>query len=860
MNFSKLTKALDAWLRPDPPAELPLPTEVAQAMTERVPFSSMLRYEDFDEDRNIFFISELGDFSVGFGLLTGALPVAGTDTEGQIEALLQDAPSDAVLQFAKLSSPQVDDFLEEWYAARDAGGVNPVLSEINRRRVQFMKAASSAASALPWTRIHPHLEQNYLFCKVPFRGDAQDGAEIDAFIGTIVNYRSKIKAVLGACFLQAHEMNEEHFRFLLRELLNPHMEANERTRNRVLEVPYKDDLVDRGTRVRVLADSGALSFGGRTEDSEVHVACVTTDAMPRLHSLFNMAKTLGDPMSWEERISCPYWAYTTVHVLDREGSEDWLTAKMGFMNKQTMTDSQWYRSMMGRLFEQRDMVDLLSQQVRRGKRQVRAYCGINLYTHPDEHRLHAEYVKSLWRRAGFRASEELHITLPIFLSSLPGMYSPEMDPPGKGLNRAVRMHNLNGASLSQVQGDWLGSGAHRGGALLMSRRGQLAAFDVMDTDTNFNFAVVAQSGSGKSYFANEIINDFVSKGGRARIIDVGRSYFRFIEQIGGQNLVFKPDAPVSLNPFYGIESLQQLNELIPMAKDLIRQMAYPATPEEMVPAWEYAAIEHAIQGAWQIKGLETGLADVHAWLVEHGDTRSSDLAFQLQPYATGRYAAWFNGPRDLDMSNPALCIELEEVKQDPQFQAVLLTLLIYEVTKEMYLRKDISKPAVLLIDEAWDLMGGVRTGKFIETAFRRARKYNGIVGVITQSFEDFEKSEAARAAIANASWLFALGQKPESIEFAVKHGRLSADDRTVELIKSVKSGDGFSEMYVRGERGSGVFRLITDRHSYYLYTTRATDKVKLENLRASGMQLVDAIDTAAREDYAKMWGDPETFD
>jgi conjugal transfer ATP-binding protein TraC len=855
-----MMRALDSWLKPDAPSRTTITTEVAQAMVERVPFSSMLRYEDFDVERNIFFIAERDGFSVGFGLLVGSLPVAGTDTEAQIEALLQDAPSDTIVQFAKLSSPQVGSFLRSWYGARLSNCDNPVLAEINRRRVRFMEAASQSTSALPWTRLHPHLEQNYLFCKIPFRGDTGVEGDTEAFVGTVINYRSKVKAVLGACFIHAHEMGEEDLRFLLRELLNPQMELGERIDARVPQVPYSDDLLDQATRVRVFPDSGAIVFTGREHEGEVHVSCITTDSMPRVHALYNMAKTLGDPMSWDERISCPYWAYTTIHVLDREASEDWLTAKMGFLNRQTMTGSAWYRSMMGSLFEQRDMTDLLSQQVRRGKRQVRAYCGINLYTHPDEFRLHTEYVKSLWRRAGFRAAEELHISLPIFLASLPVQYSPDMDPPGKGLNRGVRMHNLNAASLAQVQGDWLGSGPERGGVLLMSRRGQLATFDVMDTDTNFNFAVVAQSGSGKSYFANEIINDFLAKGGRARIIDVGRSYFRFVEQIGGQNLVFKPTEPVSLNPFYGIEDVQHLNELIPMAKDLLRQMAFPATPEDMVPAWEYAAIEHAIQGAWQKCGRETGLSDVHAWLVEHGDSRSADLAFQLEPYATGRYSPWFNGPRKLDMSNPVLCIELEEVKQDPQFQAVLLTLLIYEVTKEMYLRKDISKPALLLIDEAWDLMGGVRTGKFIETAFRRARKYNGIVGVITQSFEDFEKSEAARAAIANASWLFALGQKPESVDFAVKHGRLSADALTVDLIKSVKSGDGFSEMYVRGERGSGVFRLITDRHSYYLYTTRAADKVKLENMRAGGMSLVDAIDKAARDDYARMWGDAEVFD
>jgi conjugal transfer ATP-binding protein TraC len=859
MNLKGVLHSLDDWLKPASPGRITLSAELAEALVERTPFSSLLRYEDYDEDNGLFYVSGLTSFSAGFGLLIGSLPIAGTDTETQLEAMIQDAPANAVLQFAKLSSPQISNFVGQWLEARVGKCPNPLLTEVNERRARFIQAGSTGPSVLSWTRVHPHLEQGYLFCTVQYAGDMGDEQAVQAFLGVMLDYRSKVKAVLGACYIQAQEMSENDMAFLLRELLNPQIRPEDRLADRVQSVPYSEDLVDKRTRVSFMPQNGAIRFRGGADDADVSVSCITTDAMPRVQVLYEMAKTLGDPKSWEERISCPYWAYTTIHVLDQITSEDWLTRKVGFLNKQTMSDSQWYRSMMGKLFEQRDSADLLARQIRQGKRQVRAYCGINLYTHPDEHRLHTEYVKSLWRRAGFRAAEELHITLPVFIASLPGQYDPDMDPPGRGLNRATRMHNGNAAGLAQVQGDWMGSGPQRGGMLLMSRRGQLATFDVLDTDTNFNFAVVAQSGSGKSYFAVELLNDFISKGGRARVIDVGRSYFRFIETIGGQNLVFSPNSPISLNPFYGIKDENQLHELVPMAKDLIRQMAYPATPEDAVPAWEYAAIEHAILGAWKSRGEATGLADVHAWLVEHADARSSDLAFQLEPYATGRYAAWFNGPRQLDMSNPALCIELEEVKQDPQFQAVLLTLLIYEITKEMYL-SDISIPKVLLIDEAWDLMGNVRTGKFIETAFRRARKYNGIVGVITQSFEDFEKSEAARAAIANASWLFALGQKAESVDFAAKHGRLSADAATLALIKSVKSGEGFSEMYVRGEKGSGVFRLVTDRHSYYLYTTRASDKLKLANLQAGGLSLSEAIDKAARDDYTRMWGSPDAFD
>jgi conjugal transfer ATP-binding protein TraC len=346
----------------------------------------------------------------------------------------------------------------------------------------------------------------------------------------------------------------------------------------------------------------------------------------------------------------------------------------------------------------------------------------------------------------------------------------------------------------------------------------------------------------------------LSKGGMARLIDVGRSYHRFCSVMGGENVVFTPEKPVSLNPFSDIKTKDDLSEMMAMLKDLLRQMAFPLTPEEETPAWQYAAIEEAIQGAWEIKQDKCELADVYTWLIDHGDPRAADLAFQLKSYAFGRYAPWFSGPRTVSFNNPLVVVELEELKSDPQLQAVVMTLVIHQVTKEMYL-SDRKIPKLLAIDEAWDLLSGLRTGKFIETAFRRARKYNGIAGIITQSFEDFEKSAAAKAAIENAAWQFILYQRAESLDFAVRNKRIVSDEGTVNLIRSVRSGQGFSEVYVRGENGSGLYRFVTDKHSYYTFTTNPKDINRINSLVDSGSTMAEAIDKLAMADYSKMWGD-----
>lgn len=848
-------KKLGEFLRPDSPALVPQTVSEAVALTERNSFSSLFTYRYFDEERKLCYLDDTDAPAVGFVLAITPLFAAGTDTESQFEAVLTALPADSVAQFGKLVSPQVEGFVNTWANARLSNNTNPLLRQTATRRREFMLTTAQGPSMLPQTRLHPRMMQWYLSVRIPYKGALSDEGELSAFIRQVQDIRGTVQGALKASMVDSAVLGEEEVKFLLRELANPHVEPLQRVQTQMAGVPLMQDIVDRNTRVTVLQD-GKIGFSGEAGEPEVTVTALTVDSAPRTLYLGMMARTLGNPAAWDERITVPYWAYTTIHVLHPDKSKDELTAKFGLLNKQTASESPWFKAMMGHLFERRDRADALLKELGKGHTLVRAYTGINLYCDPQEAKQQGEYVKGLFRRAGFRISEEKFISLPVFLASFPLQYTPAMDPPNKGMQRAWLMSSLNAASMVQIQGDWRGTDPSKGGLLLTSRSGQLATFDLLQTSINYNFVVVAASGSGKSFLTNEIVNDFLSRGGIARLIDVGRSYARFCETVGGENIVFSPENPMSLNPFTGINTEDDLHEMMPMLKDLLRLMAYPLTPEEETPAYQYQLLEKAISEAWKLKGASCELRDVVEWLRDYkadGSNRPQDLAMQLEPFSHGRYRRWFTGRRTVSFNKPLVVVELEELKQDTSLQAVVLQLVMFQVTKDMYL-SDRKIPKLLAIDEAWDLMGGLKTGRFIETAFRRMRKYNGIAGVITQSFEDFEKSAAARAAIENAAWQFILYQRPESIQFAVDHKRVSADEGTVELIKSVRSGEGFSEVYVRGEQGSGLYRFVTDRHSYYTYTTRATDVNLLADLQNSGLSLEDAVDKLAMGDYEKMWG------
>lgn len=865
---AQLLGKVNSWLSPEPPADTPLTQQTAQYLMEHSRFEQLLPYRGFDKDRNLVLLNDGKGIAAGFMLSIRPLLVAGVEAEPQLEAILHACPADSVIQFSVLATSQVGGFLDSWADARTQQTENELLREISvARKLFFEEAANGHFSLLPQETLYPRMLLNFVSVRIPYTGDLASEEDTELWLKNVMDTRDTIQGALSGTGISSTVLDEQQIKVVLREMLCPQLKHRDKVSRRVPGGQFMNDIVDRDSLIVV--KGGHLVFSQTTDDQaaaepsgatapegdpdEVWVSALTTDQMPTEVYLPMMAELLGGSRSREERITVPFFAYTTITVLSPDTARERLTAKLGALNKQTMSESPWYRSMMGHLFEQRDAVTGLLKKANSGHPLMRVYSGINLYSDRKGIRRATEYVNGLWRRFGFRASAERFITLPAFVASLPLTYSPEMDPPGRGLQRATTVHSLNAASLAWVQGDWGGHDPSLGGPLLTSRRGQLASINLLESSTNYNFVVVASSGSGKSFFTNEIAVDFLSQNGLVWIIDVGRSYWRVCERLGGQNLVFDPRHPVSLNPFSGLKTQEDLNEMMPVLKAMLRQMAWPLQADEDTPAWEYQAIEMAVDAAWQMKRENTELRDVHQWLLEHGDERAKDLAFQLAPYAIGRHSAWFTGPRKISFDKSLVVVELEELNTDQEMKAVVLTLMIAQITKEIYL-SDRAKRKALIIDEAWDLLANVKTGRFIETAFRRVRKYNGIAGVITQSFEDFERSSAAKAAIENAEWKFVLQQSPESVNFAIQNKRLVGDAQLLELLRTVKSGAGFSEIYVRSGGGQGIYRFITDRHSYYLYTTKASEIAEMDRLQQSGMKLSEAIDVMARRDYEQKWG------
>lgn len=853
----ELMRSVTRWLLPEPPGDTAATVQNAQALLERVRPSALLKYRGYDHPNDLVMLDDEGDLYAGFGFLTTPLIVGGRDMEDPIEGIINSLPEDSTFMTAIWSSDDITDWMNQWKDARLKYCENDLLREMIQSRYEYVMNARLDDTLVPGERFHPRDVRSYVFVRVPYRGSVESPIELDQWVETMCELRESISGRLTSSMMNPRRMDQADFKRIVRQLLNPQVSMDELDARESKDKEFPEDLVLKDTRIRV-DETGKVSFTGGTRD----VLCtpITIDAYPEYMSLPHLRNLTGALTDREDRISDPHWIYTIVHVPNPDETKDRMTQRLGNINRQALSESAWFRSMASHLFERKAETEALLKATRSRRQIVRVMSGINIYTKPERATSVAEYVCSLWRKSGFQASIEKNIGLPIFFSSLPLQYDPKADEPNKGFMRMEMVNSLNAACMSFVAADWGGMPPHKAGPLFFSRRGRLAAFDLFSSETNYNLSVIANSGAGKSFVANEVVTDVLARGGIVRIIDVGRSYMKLCDVLGGNNLIFNPREPKSINPFSGIKDRVELDEMMPLLKDTVAIMAYPRT-DHVVPAWEYQFIEQAIFRSWQEHGENLGMAHICEFLAEQEDPRAQDLATQLESYGTGRYQKWFNGPKEVGFYGAMCVLELEELNQDSNFRAIILIIAMNMIMRDIYLtdakNPDGSrKPALLLVDEAWDLLGSdgdgstnsSATAKFIETASRRIRKYFGSLVVISQAYGDLLKSSAAKAALVNSAWRFSLQQSAASMKDAREGGALPTDNGVLwRVLPTVRKSDGYSEVHVINDGSANdVFRFIVDPLSLFTFTTNPTDKAMIEQIREQhNLSYKDAINQLA---------------
>jgi len=810
--------------------------------------SACLPYRVFEASQRLYLNARSTGFVLAVAPLVGADERTG-DLLGQFFS--EGLPPGACVQIVHWASPRIGRTIAPWFAPRYAKG--GVFEAIARQRVDAFNDLvwTSGSASAPF---HARHHQIFISVGVPSGTIGND---------EIVALRENLTGLLRSLDVPSRDVAPTELIAFLDELTSPTTASGddridynpldpiaEQALRRDIELVVEDSrMLLRTERFR---PTGATEDSGAPEIGEIYpdrfdVRHFGVRNMPPRWTPWESARLIGDLFTDKLRFPCPAATMLCLVYPDQEAAS--ARASMKFMRSTSLSEGRTSRYV-PKLHEQAAEWREVQAQLQEGRRLVRAFYGVTSFSPEGLGDAHERTIKSLYKSAGWDLADERYLQIQGLLAAMPLTLA---DGLGADLDRCKRLRTMlstTAANIAPVQGEYLGGNVPH--LLFVGRRGQPFFWSPFENAAgNHNVAILGKSGSGKSVLLQEMCAALVGAGAHVVVIDDGRSFMNSCRLQGGHFVEFTLASGFCLNPFDMIEAERLAADedyrldCMAMLKAIVAQMARFS---EKLTDTERGLIDQAVNRVWDEAGSGGSIDAVARALDASGNAQANDLAIALAPFGNGgTYGAFFNGPATLKLEAAFTVFEMSDLATREELRAVVLTAIMF-MTSQAMTKSPRHIKKLLLIDEAWSLLKGGSMSEFVETYARTARKYGGALATATQSLNDFYKSDGATAALENSDWMLILQQKPETIADLRKSERLDMDDRTESLIRSLKrSGNEYSEVFIRGPEVQALGRLVLDRFSATLFSSSPDTYAAIEARMADGATTADAIAAVAAE-------------
>ena len=279
------------------------------------------------------------------------------------------------------------------------------------------------------------------------------------------------------------------------------------------------------------------------------------------------------------------------------------------------------------------------------------------------------------------------------------------------------------------------------------------------THLNANTAVLARSGSGKSFATKLGVLRGLTRGVTAYVIDPEGEYADMARAAGGR--VLSPGVEgQGMNPFVidrgdSEELLQRIGSL----RRLIEVMV-----GESLGAERRASLDHALAGYYAQHRERTGFRDFYKYL----EGEAPDIAHLLRPFATGSLRNLLSDEGDDLLGKEALVTVFDLRLLEPELRpaaAMVCTETVWAAAAQD------PKPRLLVVDEVWSIMQHPEGAAFMVSMAKRARKHRLGLQFITQDVQDLLSEDSSRtitghsgrALLQNAAFKLLLQQDAAAI-------------------------------------------------------------------------------------------------
>ena len=344
---------------------------------------------------------------------------------------------------------------------------------------------------------------------------------------------------------------------------------------------------------------------------------------------------------------------------------------------------------------------------------------------------------------------------------------------------------------------------------------------------NFNGFILGSSGAGKSFAAKtEMLNVFLKSGADIIVIDPEDEYEPLARLLDGEVVRIVPGGANHINPMEIIPDDGTDEEYKPVnakADFILRLMECIVKKPFGIDSIQETVIDECVYDLFEpfMKGELLGdipaeamptLTDLQQILEVREEPEARELAMSLKLYSGRGSLNAFGFQTNVHASNRFVVYQIRDIGD--RLKNIAMLSILDHIWNRIVANRRIGRNTYFYVDEIYLLFENEYSASFLNTLFKRARKYGGVATGITQNVSPLLESATARDMLQNCNFIEILTQAGKDREALQE--LLNLSDTQIEYLISAPKGQGllYNGTYVipffsRFPKDNDIYRYLT---------------------------------------------------
>jgi len=346
---------------------------------------------------------------------------------------------------------------------------------------------------------------------------------------------------------------------------------------------------------------------------------------------------------------------------------------------------------------------------------------------------------------------------------------------------------------------------------------------------NGNGFILGVSGSGKSFASKlEITLAAIFSKDDIIVIDPEREYAPLIKNLGGENIKLSVSSSNHINAMSINKDTDADDEnpvsmkselLISIFDELLKSgssrmgIGVGAKDKSIIDRCTIRVFADYMNGR---SDKQPTLMQLRDELLNQPEPEAHDLALCLEMFTTGSLNA-FAHQSNVDVNKRIISYDILELGE--QMKSIGLLIMLDNIMNRVIENRRRGRYTRVYIDEAHLFFKNQYSAEFLLKAWKRFRKYGGLLTGITQNISDCLNNETASGMLANSEFLLMLNQSPSDRKDLSE--LLNISDTQMSYITNAGAGRGLIK--VGGSIVPFVNDFPTDTELYKLMSTKLSE-------------------------------------